>query len=735
MSGDAGQHEFDTLYQQHRDRLYRAMVLVTDDRDLSLEAVDRAFARTGRRALRRAGIDPAAVVMRRALRTIGRGDGTHGMRGFRLPDAETSAAGRAVLAALHHLDIEARLAVVASSYLGWDTAEVSHATGRTDADALVAGARAAMAAELDLAEDSARAHIDAGLAEAGDGLSRPLSRLESVKAEGRLARLGVAAAAATLVLVAVGGTALAASVLRSSPAADVAGPGEPATPGTPAGTGAVTTVSVALPESVEWVEAGLPFRQGELSSATAGPDGFVAIGQDYSDPSGSLRLLKSEDGYDWIVVEAALPRNGWIHSIGYEDGRYFGVGSSYDELSGREAPVVIISEDGETWESLSVPVSPTVDIAGTTIRVYTNVTGIASAGDEIVVIGSQSAEEDLSRFFRDALPEDLAGNQNWGFSQRGIDFYDFEGNLIRTVTPDELGIDADLFRLMASGRPVTWHSTDGGATWEEEPLGSGAGPVGYIGQVGLDEDVVIALVYGEFGGTLWADPGDGWVQVDLGRGANVTTLSRFENGFLAAGSDGTRGVVWRSSDGVTWTASSADALAGIQVDRLSVGAYGVLAVGQDLGSAQVIGPAIIETDEGLVVEIESSGRHVVTDAEGNVLLDLLGNEVQYGAEGGIVLADPETGEVVATLDQREIDLAWEIVYRELEGRGELGQVPSWAMALSRDGESWTRIDAGAIGQGFYPNVVALGADRILMTGWVEGDVIEPGARAWIGEFD
>lgn len=736
MSGDSRLPEFDTLYAQHRDRLYRALVLVTDDRDLSLEAVDRAFARTGRRALRRAGDEPAAEVLRRAFRTVRRSDRSHDMRGFRLPDAETSPETRAVVAALHHLDLDARLAVVAASYLGWDPPAISRASSIQDAATLVAASHRTMAGELGIPDEVAAADIGAALTEAGDGLSHPLSRLESVTAEGRLFRLGIAAASAAVVLVAVGGVGLGASLLRSSPPADVAGPSGSA-PTTSQGTAGVTTVSVApVPDAVQWVEAGLPFRQGELSSATAGPDGFVAVGQDYSDASGSLRMLMSESGYDWVVVEAPLPRNGWVHSIVYADGRYYGVGSSYDELSGRDTPVVITSEDGTTWESLSIPVSPTADIAGTSVRVYTNVTAVASSGDDIVVIGSQNAEEDLSRFIREGLPEDLAGNQNWGFGPRGIDFYDFNGNLIRTVPPEELGIDPELFRLMSTGRPVAWRSSDDGATWEEESVGSGSGPTGYLGQVALSGDTVVAMVYGEFGGALWADTGEGWQQVDLGRGVNVTALTRFEDGFLAAGTDGTNGVVWRSGDGATWTASSDEALAGMQVDRLAAGAYGVLAVGQDSGSVALVGPAVVETDDGLVVEIDTTGRHVVTDAEGNVLLELFATEVQYGAEGGLVLADPETGEVVTTLDQRDIDLAWEQVYREMEGRVEFeGQMPLWAMALSRDGTTWTKIDTAEIGLGFYPNVVALGTDRILLTGWIEGDVIEPGPRAWVGEFE
>ena len=729
--------DFETLYEEHRDLLYRALVLVTDDRDLSLEAVDRGFARLSRKSLRTA-TSPEAEVLRRALRTVRRADRSHGMRGFRLPDAATSPETDAVVSALHRLDLDARLAVVASSFLEWDDQDVARVLGRADAAAVTADGIATVASELSVPEDAAPDHIASALAAAAGALSRPLSRLESVRTEGRLARLGTAAAAAAVVLVAVGGTALGVGWLRGTAETDVTAPAAGAT-GTSQGSGTpgtVTTATVAaLPEDIEWVQTGLPFRQGEISTATAGPNGFVAIGQDYSDPNGSLRLLLSETGYDWTVVDAPLPRNGWVNTLVYEGGRYFGVGSSYDELSGRDTPTVITSEDGVAWEALTVPVSPTAEVAGTSVRVYTNVTSVTGSGDDIIVIGTQNAEEDLSRLFRDALPEDLQGNQNWGIGPNGIEFYDFDGSLIRTVTPDELNIDPGLFQLLSTGRPVAWRSSDGGATWEEESLGGSNGPDGWLGQVAVHNDTVVALAYGQFGGSLWSSAGGEWQPVDLGRGATVTALARHGDGFLAAGSDGAKGVMWRSTDGATWTASGDQALAGIQIDRLAIGAFGVLAVGQDMGSAVTIGPAVVESAEGLIVEIDSTGRFVVTDADGAVILEVFGNEVTYGREGGVELMDPDTGEVVATLDQRDIDLAWEVVYRELEGQGEFGgQFPTWAMAVSRNGEAWTRVNADAFGQGFYPNVVALGADRILVTGWVEGDVIEPGPKAWVGEF-
>lgn len=729
--------KLDGLYELHREPLYRAMVLVTDDRDVSLEAVDRAFARTSTRSLRRSP-HPEAVLLAKTVAFAGKRRRGEGMRGFRLPDAHVAAPAAAVVAALRRLALEEGVALVASTYLDWDDDAVVTAAGPAGSADSVAGMIAALAGELGLDQEHARPTIATALGEVGAAVARPLSRLESVKSESRVHRLGVAAGAAAVLLLVVGGSALGVRALRTTENAE-AGP----VPATAAGSdtssaSATRTATTAAPvafDDVTWVQSGLPFRQGDISTATAGAEGFIAIGNDYSDPTGNgLRLLFSESGFDWAVVESPLPRNAWMQSLVYEGGRYIGVGSRFDEVGGGgDTPVVIVSEDGNAWEVLNIPVERTIEIEGMSIRVYTSVNAASAHDDELVVVGTQHSQEDLFQLIADSLPEDLAGNRDWGIGPNGLEFYDFQGNLIRTISADELGISAELFALISSGRPVVWRSNDGGLNWEEESLGAAFGSDAWLGQVLVADETMLALVYGRFGGTVWSNAGGEWSPIDLGRGVTLNSIGRFGDELIISGADASASRLWTSDDGAEWTAIEGVDFEGVAIERLVSSPHGVVAIGQ-AGQNIAIGPAIVETDDGFVVEIDQNGRYVVSDAEGNIVLELFGNEIQIGEEGGVVLADPETGETVVTLDQRQIDDAWEIVYRSFEEGREFGpEAITWAMFLSRDGKSWTRIDADEFGVGFYPNLAVLGTDRILVTGWQETGA-EGGPRVWVGEL-
>jgi hypothetical protein len=728
--------DFEELYDRHREPLYRAMVLATDDRDLSLEGVDRGFARLSRRTLRR-DHHPEAEVLRRASTYALKRTGSDVVRGFRLPDADVSPETQAIVAAARRLAPDRRIALIAALYLEWNDESVSAATGVVGTSDVVHDAIEAVTADVEMATDDARGAIARALRASGDSISRPLSRLESVRTESRTHKIGVAVAAAAVVLVAVGGTTLGVRALRSTTESD---PQQVAT-GT-AGTGAAidpassTTAAVVAIGDVEWVQSGLPFRQGDLSAATAGPDGFIAIGQDYTDPNGNgARLMISESGYDWTVLDSPLPRNGWIQTLVYEGDRYIGVGNQFDEIAGRDSPVVLVSDDGRSWETLSVPVEPSIEIDGLSLRVYTSVNTASVVGDELIVVGNQHAEEDLFQLIRESLPEDIPNTDNWGVSPGGIDFYDFQGNLVRTVPAEELGLSPELFALMSSGRTVAWRSTDRGVTWEETSIGSGFGPESYLGQLLAGDEVSLALVFGRFGGAIWSDADGEWAPLDLGRGVAANGLARFNGEFFVAGSTADGAAVWRSDDGITWQAIQSESFADLTVERLVASPHGLLAIGQ-AGQSQAIGPAVVETDDGFTVEIDSAGRYAVTDPDGNVVLELFGNEIQFGAEGGIVLANPDTGETIVTLDQRQIDLAWETVYRELESGGEFGgpQTATWAMLVSRDGDTWARVEGDAFGQDFYPNVAVLGADRILITGWQETGPEGGSVGVWVGEL-
>ncbi len=322
MRDGASSDAFDQLYDAHRDRLYRALVLATDDRDLAMEAVDGGFGAQRRRILRRRLPDPAADVLRRALDKVERRPGGE-IRGFRLPDAHIGADGDRIVAAIRDLDLIDRIVLINRHYLEWATEATAIATG-LDADAVVLRARSAtakVAASLDVSPEEAADRLGTALPTAAAAVAVPLSRRETVRSESTAQRIGAAVGGLVGVIVVVGGTVIGVNALANSapagPAASgtVAASTEGGTEGAATGTGiAVAAIDI---ETVEWIETGLPIQQGELTAATAGPDGIVAIGTNYGGNTQSMLAMTSETGIDWTAEELPLAGNssGWISSM------------------------------------------------------------------------------------------------------------------------------------------------------------------------------------------------------------------------------------------------------------------------------------------------------------------------------------------------------------------------------------------------------------------------------------
>jgi DNA-directed RNA polymerase specialized sigma24 family protein len=132
MTTQLGKPTFDVAYEDWRPRLYRALVLATGDRDLALEAVDDAFSRE-RRAIGRTGGSPPAEALGAARRRLTRKRRDYS--GFRLPDDQPGPETAAVVDAVRTLELDARLALIASRYLGWDDDTVGRALGMLPSEA------------------------------------------------------------------------------------------------------------------------------------------------------------------------------------------------------------------------------------------------------------------------------------------------------------------------------------------------------------------------------------------------------------------------------------------------------------------------------------------------------------------------------------------------------------------------------------------------------------------------
>lgn len=756
--------DFDSLYAQHRATLYRALVLATGDRDLAVEAVDAGFAGYARRFRHGAADDAVVEVLRSAGRHITRRERRRQFGGFRLPEGSPSESTAAIVGAMRRLDLTERLVLVCSVYLGWSdeaiakglglfagdvayrrkaamarvlaasgsdgtgdgrrsaTAEVLTASG-SDGTAVV---RRAAAAEV-LAEAGANyeGSVAGAFDEAAAGMAVPLSRLESVKSRARMRRVGVVVGLAAAVM-AVGGAGVGAarSLLDDAPVANEI----PADAEGPVATGTWF-------DEVEWVRGELPFREGDLTAVTAGPEGFTGIGMDWSAANAVPRALTSPDGVSWSIngtLGAIGNGGGWISGLVYNDERYLAVGSRVDGAMGRETPTLFISEDAAVWAHVDLPVGSSVEIEDFQINVYTSAHGVVASGDTITVFGMQHGDADLEQVLRDELPDGVSMNSGWGFSDAGLEIYDSQGEVVFRTTAEELEIPAEVWQLMGSGKPVVWRSSDDGATWESADFGNGPGAGGWLSYVTANDAATIAVVGGQFGGELWRADGESWERVELGRGVVANGVAEHDGDLYAAGFDETgRGAVWRSTDGVEWDVIDSEAFADLSLERLVGSAYGLVAVGSAT-SGDPIGPAIVHEGD-LEVAIAANGLFTVTGADGEILVEIYDEEVVRSGSS-VEIVDPESGESVVTIDQRAIDLAWEEVYSSLEGRHVPGGPLEQGIAVSRDGDTWVRLETTDVfPTGFYPNAVVLGPTSLLVVGWSEGGGVlgaEPGIQAY-----
>ncbi len=729
VDGDEARVTLEHLYRDTREELYRALVIITRNRDIATEAIDRGYRSWHQQLLpRRRARSPQAQVLARALRWARRRAGGDAMRGFRLPGPELGTRETAVAQAIADLEIEDRAALVATSYLGWGLDETAAALGVEPAavSARIAATEEALAAAAGAAPED----IAAALSADASGYAEPLSRFEAVRAESVGRRIGAAIGALTLTLGVVGG----GIVLIGSLGSDGPG-GESVAAG---GTGAAgTTVAPDLVEldsaDIEWTQVALPIRQGDTSSVAHGPSGFIVVAQDYSGPQPRMQLLQSDDGAEWVTFgELAAGQNTWVHQIQAVGDTYVAVGSGFDERNGRDRPLVWISDDGSSWSRADIPVETTADIAGLNVDLYTWINAVTSTSSGIALFGNQSAEMDLQPLIEAALPEDVTARNGWGTSPRGIEVYDGQGRVTYRAAWDELEIDPALVQLMSGGRPVLWTSPDG-LEWTMRALEVG-NFFGGIGNVAITDDAAAALVWGEFGATIWTGPLDGkWEPANLAGLANASGVAAIGSRLIVVGASNDGGNAgWVSTDGATWDRIEDPDLAGNLWSTMpSTGA--VVVVGDDGPGQQAVGPAVVTLDAG-TLEVTSNGLYTLTGDDGTPILSVTADELEYDGPD-IVLVDPETGDVVATVAQEEIDLAWELEFRsaEFEGRGFAGE-PNRFLLVTTDGLDWTRIELDELATGFYPSGAAYSSSTIVLTGFQEMPEFggASGPSVWVG---
>jgi RNA polymerase sigma factor (sigma-70 family) len=126
--------EIERLYREQRDRLWRAVLAFSGDRDLAADAVAEAFAQLLRRG--EAVRDPLRWVWRATFRiAAGELKERRMMSGSEVPETayEMAEPIRELVTALARLSPKQRAAVILHHYAGYPTKEVAEIIGSTTA--------------------------------------------------------------------------------------------------------------------------------------------------------------------------------------------------------------------------------------------------------------------------------------------------------------------------------------------------------------------------------------------------------------------------------------------------------------------------------------------------------------------------------------------------------------------------------------------------------------------------
>ena len=713
------------LYRDRRAELYRALVLITGNRDIATEAIDRGYRSWNQRIRRGRGHRPEVEVLSRGMRWARRRlRGTSGqIEGFRLPGPESDSDAGQIARPFARLSLDQRSVLVSVLVLGWSPAEAAVIAGIEEASAepLLAQAHVTLGNGQPLDVDEVATALTADVA----GAREPLSRYEAVRTSSMTRRIGTLVGSAVLTVVIVGGGVLA--VGSSSPAKQ------------PEAAGTVdqgVLLSGASELEITWAQIQLPIREGETQGVAHGSNGFVVLAQDWSGAP-STRIVQSDDGVSWqIVGDLMADQDGFVHQLVTIGDMYVAAGELFDRRNGNQRAVVWTSTDGLSWGQIELPVDDSVEIDGIQYDLYTNVNSVTGGPGGLAVLVSQHAEVDFEPIFRDALPDDVDFDFFCGWSDVAVEFCDDQGTTA-SVPFDDLDIDPEVIQLLTSGRSVLYTSTDS-AEWTARPIDVGQAGRG-IGNVVLTDTVAAALVWGRFGASIQTGPIDGeWTRAEVPGMTLAQGVASINGAVVVVGSDDKgQGAVWLSDDAVTWERIHDPDLAGNIHSVTSSGSL-ITAFGNLSQGLNLIGPAFVDVPEG-TVEVTSTGLYTLRDLEGNEVLTV--SDAEIDREGtDLRLLDPDTGVVAASISQKELDFAFESMFRAFEVEQRPFDEPEQFVVFSTDGRDWVRLDLSTPSGTFYPSGIAVAADVIVMTGFQDGggflfEERGPSPVIWVGTVE
>ena len=684
---------FDELYAQSRGSIYGALAAIADDRDLATDAVDAGFTAWRRKFRRPADGDAAAAVAGLSYRWLRKHSGDRSqLSGFRLPK-DDGGAEQDVVERVARLDMDERAVLVMHHVLGFEREDLSRAVNADGAQ----GTLRALTERLS-ADGFESVRVGTALRAKAGSFTAPLSRVESVKAKGALQRIGVALGGAALLAGIVGG----GIALFDREAAEPDPGREPvAATGGPALTG----------ENAVWQRVPVPGSGQDINAIAFDGEGFVLL---VMDERGQPQMFRSTTGLDW--EQAPGPQadaNGgfWVQSMTAFEDKLVAVGQSFDGARGRETTVVFTSTPDDGWVRSDLEVEDRVMIGEVEFDTHSWVQSVSVNSEGFTLVGNQGAEINPEFLLADVIDPELMRN-GWGTSPDGMQFFDNEGREVESFTWEELGLDPEVGAWLSGGKPLLWTSPDG-LDWAraDAELPPGIQGVGnYVRGVGFEA----LLAYGNFGSSLWVSRDGEWTRPDIDVVAGALTV--FDGKVIVAGADtedGTSGL-WSSSDGATWEKAPAPPAA---INQFYPSSHGLVGIGWG-EEVQPVGPAEVEVD-GFTVQSFSSGKLVVLDADGNAVLESF--DEGLGEQGPLTFTDPDSGEVILTVDRDDLRAAWETVFREQPVQG---GPPTPSIVISNDGVTWSQLAVDE--PGFYPQALAYGNNSVLMFGWSEGGVLGAG---------
>jgi DNA-directed RNA polymerase specialized sigma24 family protein len=712
--------DFDAFYGDARGRLYRALVLSLRDRDLATEAVDVGMARSFQRWRRvKAGGHAEAAAYAAAYRWAAKRAGRRGgTSGFRLQRAERSEESVAAEGAFAQLTLADRSVIVARRYLEWDDESIALGHGITPDvvkrrfDAAVAKVATILGVESAVADQ----RVATALRSEARDLIEPLGRAETVRGRAWLQRTGIAIGSAAAVLALVGGGAWAyRSLTGTEPAAEVVASSSSSDSGPERATSEL--VAAAAVGELDWAQVPLGIDEGEVSAVLTGPAGFVAFGQEWSGP-GQAFALASEDGLTWEPLSIPLPQQAWVQGTSASSSDYLVSANAFDERNGRDGSLLLASEDGVNWQTYELPESPRF-VGGMNVWTWTNVTSVERAADgSVAVMAFRGGDlENLDVLLRDVLPDDTSIQEfGWGTGPAGVDIYG-ENGTVETIPWSEFDLDQEVIDVL-SGSMVLWTTDELGTEWTETKLSiPGAGRDSWVLGAARVEGGYVAVVNGRAGGgALWRldDVAGEWSRVDLVGDGIVTAIAGFDEEVVVAGQSGGQPAMWTSTDGVNWDAAEVAGMPEGTIERLIASSGGIAALVS--GNSFLAQQVSIETGD-FTVEMSGAGIYTVIDADGNEVIEVFAEDAAL-VDGAYTIVDPETGETIVSFTQRDIESAWESVWREADFEGASG--PDYQIALSEDAVTWSTIDVESItGGGFYPQTIAVNNGVVVVSGYQE----------------